>query len=66
MRWRVDYNWETEHGCGFQDKGFDTQEQAREFIEQIQQNEHKKINPFRGTNILAYSMGLVNTYFSKI
>jgi hypothetical protein len=43
MRWRVDYNWETEHGCGFQDKGFDTQEQAREFIERIQQNEHKKI-----------------------
>lgn len=44
MRWRVDYNWETECcGCGFQDKGFDTQEQAREFIERIQQNEHKKI-----------------------
>lgn len=43
MRWRVDYNWETEHGCGFQDKGFDTQEQALEFIERIQQNEHKKI-----------------------
>ena len=44
MRWRVDYNWETECcGCGFQDKGFDTREQALEFIEQIQQNEHKKI-----------------------
>ena len=43
MRWRVDYNWETEYGCGFQDKGFDTREQALEFIEQIQQNEHKKI-----------------------
>lgn len=52
MEWRVDYNWKTDHGgCGFQIKHLDTREQAMEFIEQIQQNEHKKITEIWLTSI---------------
>lgn len=51
MKWRVDYNWETDHSCGFQDKHLDTREQAMEFIEQIQKNENKRITDIWLTSI---------------